>query len=87
MYHQSIERSIEEERPRLQAASSSSQNNQISLANPPYTPYDPSENDVGDKRDYMTHIQGKISLIKYLYLCKLFMNRMLILKILLLNEF
>jgi hypothetical protein len=57
VYHQSTERSIEEDRPRaIQAASSS--NNNIYLG----SPYLDVDNDIGDKKDnkdsYMTQFQG-----------------------------
>lgn len=58
VYQQSNERFIEEERPRVvQAASSTHNNPNVGL---PY-PYDPDENEI-DKETYFTNIKGKIHL-------------------------
>lgn len=61
MYLQSTERIIEEERPRAIQAASSSQNNVNNLAVPAYAPFDPAENEVVNKDNYFTHIQGNFS--------------------------
>ena len=56
VYQQSNERFIEEERPRVvQAASSSHNNPNIGL---PY-PYDPDDNEIDNKETYYTNIKGK----------------------------
>ena len=58
VYQQSNERFIEEERPRVvQAASSSHNNPNIGL---PY-PYDPDDNEIDNKETYFTNVKGKIS--------------------------
>lgn len=57
VYQQSNERFIEEERPRVvQAASSSHNNPNIGL---PY-PYDPDDNEIDNKETYYTNIKGKL---------------------------
>jgi hypothetical protein len=58
VYQQSNERFIEEERPRVvQAASSSHNNHNIDL---PY-PYDPDDNEIDNgKETYYTNIKGKV---------------------------
>lgn len=56
VYQQSNERFIEEERPRVvQAASSSHNNPNMGL---PY-PYDPDDNEIDNKETYFTNVKGK----------------------------
>lgn len=56
VYQQSHERFIEEERPRvIQAASSSHNTPNVGLS----YPYDPDDNEVDNKETYYTNIKGK----------------------------
>lgn len=62
VYQQSNERFVEEERPRVvQAASSSHNNPNVGL---PY-PYDPDDNEIDNKETYYTNIKGKMSNITF----------------------
>ena len=65
MYQQSNERFIEEERPRVIQAASSSHNNP-NIGSLPY-PYDPDDNEIDNKETYYTNIKGKFNKIFFTF--------------------
>lgn len=59
VYQQSNERFIEEERPKVVQAASSSQNNpSVGHGYNPYDPDDDEDNEIDNKETYFTNIKG-----------------------------